>query len=132
MQKVNLRPLGYELISCSITDLADLAKSLLPRASFFANKTPPNIQRPVNLTDHFGLTFRANLRNIQTIVHIFVFEMDTVENNLTPNHGQTLFQHNISFKHHLDMLQVKFKSLIKIYIIVFFFYTLSGHTCTNY
>lgn len=59
-----------ELLICSISDLSSLEESLLSRSS---SLYPTNIQRPVNLTACFGLTFRANLRNIQTKVHIVFF-----------------------------------------------------------
>lgn len=51
--------LRLELIICSILDFATLEKSFSLLSS-----PSTNIQTPVNLAAHFGLTFRANLRNI--------------------------------------------------------------------
>lgn len=73
-----------------------------------------NIQTPVNLTARFGLTFRANLRNIQTKVHIF---LKWIQQKIifTLKHGN-LYLIQYIFKHDLDVLQGNFK-LVKTLVL---------------
>lgn len=73
--------------------------------------SPPHIQRPVDLTARFGLTFRANLSHIffQTKTkQTYLSEMDTVENIFLKLLDTNLCFNRIYF-HTWSVIQVKFK-----------------------